>query len=231
MTSPPSKPAARETRGCWRGRAGRACAGLALGALLGSAPTSALAADDGVYGRFDGDVELHLGAGVAVAGGGPMLAAHLEALYLSTAGIYARYTDALGSEGPSVERSIAAGLALQPLFLGRYAKNMEQGPARLDLLLDSIAIDVGAFWHAPKDMPFETYPGLEVGLGLSLPILAQADGPVVTVRGALRWRAADLSAATATGDIIDRGAHLAITLAWHQIIRAHIVDAGDRLQR
>ena len=211
----------------------RTCLGLfgAALALAVLAPSPARAAeDDGVYGRFDGDLELHLGAGVAIAHGGPMLAAHLDALYLSTAGIYARYTDAVGTEGPSVERSIAAGLTLQPLFLGRYAKNWEQGPARLDLLLDSIALDLGAFWHDPREGSFTRSPGLELGLGISLPILAQASGPVVTLRGALRWRAADLSAATATGNVIERGAHLAVTLAWHHIARTHLVDAGDRLR-
>jgi hypothetical protein len=70
-----------------------------------------------------------------------------------------------------------------------------------------------------------------VGLGLSLPILAQASGPVVTLRGALRWRSVDLSAAPPTENVFERGAHLAITLAWHQIVRTHIVDAGDRLSR
>jgi hypothetical protein len=213
----------------WRCAAAAAAAALAL---VAAAPSPARAAeDDGVYGRFDGDLELHAGAGVAIADGGPMLAAHLDALYLSTAGIYGRYTDALGTKGPSIERSIAAGLTIQPLFLGRYAKNMEQGPARLDLFLDSIALDLGAFWHGPRQGDFAVYPGLEVALGLSLPILAQADGPVVTIRGALRWRAADLSAAGAEGDLIERGAHLAITLAWHQIVRTHLVDAGDRLKR
>jgi hypothetical protein len=219
-----------------RRRIARACLGL-LGAALALLPGAPARADDdadGVYGRFDGDLELHLGAGVAFAHGGPMLAAHFEALYLSTAGIYARYTDAVGSEGPSVERSIATGLTLQPLFLGRYAKNMEQGPARLDLLLDSIALDIGAFWHDARDPVGESLglsPGLEVGLGLSLPILAQASGPVVTLRGALRWRSVDLSAAPPTENVLERGAHLAITLAWHQIVRTHIVDAGDRLSR
>lgn len=223
MIAPPA--ATRTSQACF------ALIGAAL-ALIGAAPSSAHAAeDDGVYGRFDGDLELHLGAGAAVADGGPMLAAHLAALYLSTAGIYARYTDALGTEGPVVERSIAGGLTLQPLFLGRYAQNWEQGPARLDLLIDSIALDVGAFWHDPVEGSFRLTPGLEVGLGLSFPILAQASGPVMTIRGALRWRATDLSTATASGNILERGAHLAVTLAWHQIVRTHLVDAGDRLQR
>jgi hypothetical protein len=223
------RPAATRTRGRST-RARLALVGATL-ALSAAATSPARAADDdGVYGRFDGDLELHVGAGAAIADGGPMLAAHLGALYLSTAGIYARYTDAVRTEGPSVERSIAAGLTLQPLFLGRYAKNWEQGPARLDLLLDSIAIDMGAFWHDPREGSFALSPGLEVGLGVSLPILAQAVGPVVTLRGALRWRAADLSASASSASLIDRGAHLAVTLAWHQIVRTHIVDAADRLR-
>lgn len=213
-------------------RSVRAAIALACAALASAASATALASErDGLYGRFDGDLELHLGAGVAVAHGGPMLAARLDALYLSTAGIYTHYADAVGADGPSVERSIAAGFLIQPLFLGRFASDLERGPARLDLFVDSFALGLGAFWHMPRGGAFEETPGLEASVGLGFPFFEDGTGPVVGVRGALRWRAVDLDNSTASGDIFEKGALLTITLAWHHIVRVHLVDAGDRLPR
>lgn len=187
------------------------------------------AEDDGLYGRFDGDLTLHAGAGVAVLSGGAALAARLETLYLSTAGIYGHYADALGQKDPSVSRSIAAGLVIQPLFLARFASDWEHGPARLDLFVDSLALSVGTFWHAPAGGSLGADPGLELAVALGLPLFADATGPFLDVRAAVRWRATDLHPSTAQGNIFDRGALLSITLAWHHVIPTHIVDAGDRV--
>jgi hypothetical protein len=191
-------------------------------------------ADDGAYGRFDGDVALELGAGAAFASGGPVLDVETGAFYLYTAGAYFRYTDALGRESPDVRRALAAGLQLRPLFLARYAKNMESGPARLDLLVDSIAFQVGAFWDERRAREggegLASEPGLEFGVGLDLPILGRASGPFVGLRGILRWRTLDLEG---KGDpnAVDRGAFLAVILAWHQVLGTHIVDVGDAVVR
>lgn len=204
--------------------------GWALAALaLLAAPASAWA-DDGLYGRFDGDLELHGGAGAAFAEGGPSLAVGLAALYLSTVGVYGHYTDALGSGAPHVIRSIATGIHVAPLFLARYASNFERGPAHLDLLVDSLGLEVGAFWDQPRGQPWASRPGLEIALGLAIPILGRATGPYVGLRAALRWRDADLTGAPGGGDsVLDRGALLSLTLDWHHVVRTHIVDAGDGL--
>jgi hypothetical protein len=207
-----------------------AAAVLALAALAWEGSARA-AESDGLYGRFDGDVTLHAGAGVAVVSGGAALAARLEALYLSTAGIYGHYTDALGQEGPLVERSIAAGLVMQPLFLARFASDWERGPARLDLFADSLALSIGAFWYTPRGGSLGGDPGLELALAFGLPLFADATGPFIDVRAALRWRPSDLHPSTAQGNIFDRGALLSITLAWHHVMAVHIVDAGDRSPR
>lgn len=182
---------------------------------------------DGVYGRFAGDLELRAGAGTAIAAGGPMLAAELGARFLCTAGVYVHYADALGTKGPLVTRSIAAGVDLAPLFLGRYATNLEGSSGHLDLLLDSLAFGVGAFWAAPRPGPFDDKPGLEIALGFAIPILPRATGPFIRVRGALRWRDADFANPPGGPGAIDRGALLSITLGWHHVVRAGIVDAGD----
>jgi hypothetical protein len=207
----------------------RALAVLAVLAALAASPPAR--AGDGVYGRFDGDVELRVHAGAAFAAGGPALAAQVTALYLSTAGVYAHYTDALGSSGPEVARSIAAGVHLAPLFLARYATFAERGPAHLDLLLDSLALELGTFWDMPRGGSFATTPGIELGLSIAVPFLGSATGPYLGVRGALRWRDADLGGGAGAGhDPADRGALLSLTVGWHHVLRAHLVDPGDRVR-
>jgi hypothetical protein len=202
----------------------RRTAAALLCPILASAPTAARA--DGAYGRFDGDLGVRAGAGAALAQGGAALCAGAAAVFLETAGLYVHYTDALGQDGPSVARSIAAGVHLQPLFLGRYGTNREDGPPRLDLFVDSIALGVGAFWGAPRDRALSWDPGLELALSLSFPLLPDATGPFLGLRGALRWRSADLDGA-GSGDALDRGALVSLTLSWHHMIAAHLVDAGD----
>jgi hypothetical protein len=193
-----------------------------------TATAAARAEDDGAYGRLDGDIELRAGAGAALAAGGPALSAGAAAVYLSTAGFYAHYTDALGADVPA-PRSIAVGLHFSPLFLGRYASDLEGGPPRLDLLIDSIALGVGAFWHAPRRQGLTGEPGLELAISAAFPLLPDATGPFIGLRGALRWRAGDL--AGRGGDLIEQGALVSLTLGWHHMISGHVVDAFDGLQR
>lgn len=190
---------------------------------LGGAATSR--ADDGVYGRLDGDLELRVEAGAGFASGGPALAAGAAALYLGTAGIYVHYTDALGSLAPDVTRTIAAGVHLQPLFLARYGSDLEHGPARFDLLVDSFGLEIGSFWAAPRGRSLVATPGLELATTLAIPLLARGNGPFLALRGALRMRQDEAYFA------IDRGGLFSLTLSFHQTIRAHLVDAGDRLER
>jgi hypothetical protein len=203
-------------------RAGFALA-AALAALIATAP--ARADGDGVYGRLDGDLELRVEAGAAFASGGPGLAAGAAALYLGTAGVYAHYTDALGGPGADVIRSIAAGVHLQPLFLARYASDLEHGPARLDLLVDSFGLEIGTFWAAPRGHGLRSEPGLELATTLAIPLLARASGPFITFRGALRLRQDEAAGA------LDRAGLFSLTLSFHKTIDVHFVDAGDRLAR
>jgi len=195
----------------------------ATAALTATAP--ARAEGDGVYGRLDGDLELRAEAGAGFASGGPALAAGAAALYLNTAGVYAHYTDALGSHGADVTRSIAAGLILQPFFLARYGSDFEHGPARLDLLVDSFGLEIGSFWAAPRGFGLRAAPGLELAATLAVPLLARASGPFLAFRGALRLRQDDAAGA------VDRAGLLSLTLSFHQVIPIHLVDAGDRTAR
>lgn len=213
---------ARRVRGAWLGAA------IALATTAIAMPARAL--EDGAYGRLDGDLDLRLSAGASIARGGPSLAASFAALYLSTAGVYVHYADALGGDGPAVRRSIAAGVLLEPLFLGRYAKDMERGPPRLDLFVDSLAIGLGAFWDAPRGGTLGSVPGFEFSLGLGLPLLPRATGLVLGVRGALRVHAPSLAAPPGKS-LLDEGALLSLTLTWRHIVPVHLVDAGDRPSR
>lgn len=191
------------------------------------APRAAAAADDGAYGRLEGDLGLELRAGAAIAKGGPALAAELGAIYLATGGAYLHYTDALGRDETDVARSVATGVQLRPLFWARYARGMETGPARWDLFLDSLTLAVGAFWDAAHQTGFAEDPGLELGLGVVFPFLEDASGPHLGLRGALRWRAVDLEG-LGGGDVLDKGALVSLTVGWHQLVGSGIVDLRDR---
>ncbi|WP_437737150.1 hypothetical protein [Sorangium sp. So ce1335] len=214
-----SEPARRR-----RARAAALAGAAAVAALAGV--STARAENDGAYGRLDGDLELRAGAGASLAAGGPALCARAAAVYLQTAGLYAHYTDALGAEGTPVARSIAGGVFLQPLFLARYASDLERGPPRLDLFLDSVALGVGSFWEAPPGAGLAAEPGLELSLSLDVPLLGDATGPFLGVRGALRWRGTELAGAERARDA--QRALVSVTLSWHHLLRVHIVDAGDR---
>jgi hypothetical protein len=208
----------------------RLLAVVALGWATTRAAPARAAEGDGAYGRFDGDVELGASAGAALGQGGPAFVAAASAVYLGAAGLYAQYADALGSTAPLTARSIAGGVVMRPVFLGRYASDLERGPARLDLLLDSFALEVGAVWSAPNAAGFGATPGLEIALELAAPLLPRASGPYLALRGALRLRPDDL-AGRGEGALGERGALLSLTLGWRQIVATHLVDARDEVAR
>lgn len=181
---------------------------------------------DGAYGRLDGDLLFTGAAGAGLELGGPQIMTGVALSYLSTAGLYARYADALGQSDARFARSVAAGLELRPLFLGRYALDLEQGPAHLDLFLDSLSFCVGAVWADDARTGFGATPGLEVALGLSFPILPEGSGPFLGVAGVARWHDRDLSGVLER-DLLERGSMLLLTVAWHQIFDAGLVDVRD----
>ncbi len=192
------------------------------------APALAFAAEgDGAYGRYDGDLDLRIGAGVAINREGPALAAHASALLLSSAGLYVHYVDAFDDTRVTT-RSIAAGFVIEPLFLARTAFNLQFGHSRGDLLLDSFAIGLGAYWAFPTapTNPLKE-PGLEFSLGFGIPLFASATGPVLGVRGALRASSAAMSGADKL-DVMEQGAMVSITLTWRHLVTSHLADTHDR---
>jgi hypothetical protein len=185
--------------------------GLALAAMH-AAPARAEAAEserprahaplpgtDGVYGRLDGTLALAGGLGVELEDAEPRGALRLSAHYLWTAGVYLRYSDALGAADRRAERVASFGVDLRPLFLPRFALDLEQGPAWLDLTLDSLSLSAGAYFAQPqqsrslrepgfeRDDDFGDERGFETGLGLGFPLCGAARGLWLDARAERRF--------------------------------------------
>lgn len=205
-----------------------------LAALCGLAalvfPTLARAEGDGAYGRLEGDVLLVGEAGVAWVDGAPALAVGGRILYLSTAGFYARYLDAFEQRGVAAARQIGGGVELRPLFLARFAQDWERGPARLDLFLDSIALDVGTFWWSPPHRSLDVLPGLELAASVELPFTETGWGPRIGLLGSYRIAQGD-AGVRGQPDLDARASTVILQLAWHGILDVGLVDVGDALVR
>jgi hypothetical protein len=94
------------------------------------------------------------------------------------------YADSLGAALP-VRRVGFVGAELRPLFLPRWALDMELGSPLLDLTLDSLSLGAGLF-IARRVEPAETRTGLELSLGLGVPLFARAEGLWLEARGFVR---------------------------------------------
>jgi hypothetical protein len=140
---------------------------------------------DGVYGRLDGDLELGLGLGGEFDSSGPLAAGRLSASYFWTAGVYVGYANALGSK-PRHQRTVSVGVDFRPLFIPRWSQSWEQGPALVDLTLDSLSFGLGAYWAWPGEEVARKERGLEVSLGGGVPLFARARGLWLELRGILR---------------------------------------------
>src|SRR5882757_3946345 len=160
---------------------------LALGEGTSLEKTISLKADssrDGVYDRFDGDLDLGLALGAEFgAAGKPAPLVRGTAHYFSIAGLYAagRFR-AGGNSQPSLGDF---GVDLRPLFVPRWAKGYETGPAFFDLTLDSLSFSLGAFWRQ-KSEARAAVRGFELGLGFGLPLCSRAAGPWLEARGVVR---------------------------------------------
>ena len=171
-----------------------------------SARSVTASANDGVYDRFDGDLDLGLalGAEFGSAGrGAPALRA--SAHYFSIAGVYVAGRIKAGNE--SAPSLFGLGVDLRPLFVPRWAKGYETGPGFLDLTLDSLSLSLGAFWARPAAQAAESSRGFDVQLGFGLPLLSTAAGPWVEARGVLRYP-----------DGASREEAVLVALSWHGFV-------------
>jgi len=208
--------------------------GAAILWLIALGPTTAQASstDDGAYGRLDGDLGLSLQTGVAETFPGESLQLRGAISYLSTAGLYLRYNDSLEAAAQPILRAIGGGVELWPLFLGRFAEDLERGPALLDLFVDSLSLSLGFFqaWLAGAQCPNPsgvtcTELDMEAGLSVELPLLPSSTGPFIALHGALTWPLGEARSHR------EMGGRLALCLGYRQLLDAHLVDAADRLPR
>ncbi|HYQ27823.1 MAG TPA: hypothetical protein VER04_11410 [Polyangiaceae bacterium] len=141
---------------------------------------------DGVYDRFDGDLDLGLALGAELGSAGQVApAVRASAHYFSSAGVYLSGRFKAGEQ--SAPSLFGLGVDLRPLFLPRWAKGYETGPGLFDLMLDSLSLSLGAFWAQRAEAGTEAQRGFDAQLGFGVPLLATAAGPWFEARGALRY--------------------------------------------
>jgi hypothetical protein len=139
---------------------------------------------DGVYGRFLGDTELAIGVGPELDRTGLRLRGQLEAHYFWSLGVYAAVSQGLATDADRGPLG-SLGVSFKPAFLPRFGLDLEQGPALLDLLLDSICLQLGAYTSF-KSEPELPSAGLEAALSAGVPFQSQANGFWLFLRGGLR---------------------------------------------
>jgi hypothetical protein len=168
----------------------------ALALLVGARPALAdaperrhapLPGSDGVYGRLDGLLALAADVGAELEDGEPRGSMRLSAHYLWIAGVYGRYSDALGGAEHRPARVASLGVDLRPLFLPRFSQDWERGPALLDLALDSLSLSAGAYFAEPLGRGFGDERGFELGAGFGVPLAGRAQGPWLDFRAERRF--------------------------------------------
>jgi hypothetical protein len=201
-----------------------ALVGTAL-SLVGQA--RAEGSDDGAHGRVDGDVTLAPGVGAVVASGGPRAEGELRLRYLETVGAFATYEGVVplgASEEP--HRVLAGGLELRPLFFYRWLRGLETRRSFADLTLDSLGLELGPFLESSSRETSGWQPGLQLGLGIEMPVQSRATGVWIALHGALRWSQRAMALGSVSGPE-DRALILTLTLSWHQAVTLHWVDVSD----
>ena len=204
---------------------------LAGSLSLATGPARADGAVDPSYGRVQGDLPLVAGLGATVAEGGSRAEGELRLRYLESVGLFGVYEDGpLVGSSSQPRRLLVGGLEVRPLFLYRWLRGHETQRAWLDLAIDSLGLELGVVAMQPAGTSLGSQLGVQAGLGIELPILPDATGPWIGLHGGVRWSEAELS--TGTVSITDdRSAYVSLTLAWHQVVVAHVVDVGDEAPR
>ncbi len=143
---------------------------------------------DGVYGRFDGALSLspHAGAELDFEDERARLLVGVAARYYAFFGLYVAYRESFDDDA-TTRHLLSGGVLVEPLFLLRFRKNAERGPAFWDLTLDSLSASGGYFVAAPREQSFGEESGFEAGLGMGVPLLARAPGPWLRLRGNVRF--------------------------------------------
>ncbi len=182
------------------------------------------AARDPTHGRIEGDATLVVAAGATFGPRDPRPTVGARMRYLSSAGIFAAYEDgSLFGGRAEPARVISVGGEWRPLFLGRWFLGKESGVGRVDLALDAVGLEVGAYVAQPQGRALESAPGLQLGVVLGVPLLPRASGPWISARGGLRVGPSALEGAPPRGPA-DRALYLSLELAWETVVLLHLVD-------
>jgi hypothetical protein len=169
--------------------------------------------------------------GGVVAARGPRADVELRLRYVESVGIFATYEDgAVFGSASEPGRLVSTGVEVRPLFFARWLQGNETNGAWLDLALDSVGLELGMTFLQPAGTGFASLAGMELGLGAELPLQAGTTGLWVGFHAGLRWSDSALDSGVVR-NADDRSAFLAISLAWHQSVVAHLVDVGDRAPR
>lgn len=192
-----------------------------LAALLALAAPLPAAGQDvgGVYGRLGGDLVLSVEALGAWhsdgAGTSGALSVAARARYLEMTGLALGYDRAFASA-----RRDALWLAVdfRPAWLARFTNDLERGPRWLDLLLDSIGVELGAAWVRPGEaLGHGGGFGFVLGGGAELPLVwSRGDG--LMLRVGARWISARTWDAQGTG-ALDGSVELGVGLVLRTLVR------------
>jgi hypothetical protein len=156
--------------------------------------------------------------GVGADEGSVSATSGLAVRYLHTAGAYTTWTVPLRDEADH-RLTVSLGVELRPLFLPRFLKHMQGSDVRLNLMVDSLALRMGAV-TADRGLFARGY-GFETGLGFGVPILSSASGPWVSTSGMWRWPHDAMLAHH------DHAFVWTITLGWQASFRSGVVDWQD----
>ena len=181
------------------------------------------------YGRIDGDLTLVGGAGAVRRPARPARRGRAapplprDRRPLRDVRGRAALRLARPSRGASSRRGSSSGRS----FSFRWLDGHETSGARLDLVVDSIGLELGAAFQQPTAAPSRRGRAPRWGSRSSSPSSPSATGPWLGVprRRALERRARWREAPTGSPD--DRSLYLSITAAWHQVVLSHAVDVGD----
>lgn len=172
---------------------------------------------DGAYGRFDGDLDLGLGLGPALALSNGQMSVEVRGIarWYYSLGLYVAYGETLAPE-PDLERRLGFGVEITPLFLLRWRKAQERGPAVFDLALDSLALGLGASIATEHGHEFGNRRAFEGSLGFGMPLAGTGPGPW------LEFRATTTLPKPVAGE-----AQVFLLLSWHFAVLTPIVAAHE----
>lgn len=162
---------------------------------------------DGVYGRFDGDLDLGLSLGAELESEVERLLVAASAHYFWTAGLYGTYREAIGDDRDELplRRLFSFGVDVRPLFVPRWSLDWQTGPAIVDLMLDSISLSAGAYFATADEGAARR--GFEATLGAGVPLTGTAAGPWLSARYDVRFPEAG-----------DASTSVWMMLSWHVLV-------------